>query len=268
MKRQRVRLRPKARAARRSVLGRTAGTAAALLIVAVTLAARPWERVALPRVGLGPLGRALAVESLAVQGVPPDAAAALEKELALVPGEPWGPLEAERRAERLLARFPWLEQVGASRSWTGRTALFMAVPRAAVASVTGARRLGPGAVWLGEEGRLFSAPPGVVSGAELPRLDLAGWPDGADLAPAARLVGAVLKGGLPSRPMSFSYDAREKGWRVELEDGTRLQWGAADWTPEKLGRLREVLADASPRFPRGFTADLRYFEDGRILVRP
>lgn len=268
VKRQRIRLRPKARAARRSAVGRNAGVAIALLIPLLLLVARPWERVSLPRVGLGPLGRLLAVESLVVQGVAPEAALVLEKALALVPGEPWGPLEAQRRAESLRARFPWLEQVGVSRSWTNRSALFLAVPRGAAASVTGARHLGPGAVWLGFQGELFSAPPGVVSGTGLPRIDLTGWPDGADLAPAARLVGAVLKGALPSQPILFAYDARETGWRVELEDGTRLLWGGPEWTPEKLERLREVFSDAGPRLGYGFTADLRYFEDGRILVRP
>ncbi|MBI3296648.1 MAG: hypothetical protein HYZ75_00685 [Elusimicrobia bacterium] len=269
MKRHRVRLRPKARAARRSTVGRAAGVAALAAAAALVLMLKPWERVSLPTVGWGPLGKFLAVESAVVQGVPPEAAHELEAALALVPGEPWGPFEAQRRAELLLERFAWLEQVSASRSWLRRSAFFMAVPRGAVAAVSGARRLGPGPAWLGEDGRLFSAPAGVVPAEGLPRLDLAGWPDGAELAPAARLIAAAAApDALPANPSAFAYDAREKGWRVELEDGTRLVWGGPEWTPEKLVRLREVLADAGPRLGRGFTADLRYFEDGRILVRP
>ncbi|TPW19960.1 MAG: hypothetical protein FD126_2166, partial [Elusimicrobia bacterium] len=103
----------------------------------------------------------------------------------------------------------------------------------------------------------------------LPRVELGAFPAGGDLGGLARLVlSAGSEGALPAKPLAYAYDARERGWTVTLEDGTTLAWGGLDWTEEKLRRLREVLADAAGRVPKGFTADLRYFEDGRILVRP
>lgn len=268
MKRHRVRLRPKARSRRRLVAGRAAGLGALLLLSGLAVTARPWERLRLPRAAAEPLARAFAVESVSVAGVPEGPAGELAGALGWHRGDVWGPFEPGRRAERLRERFRWVEAVGVSRSWLGKTVSFSVVPRGVVAAASGARRLGPGAAWLGEDGGVFVVPAGLAGGAGLPTVDLGGWPDGADLAPAARLVRAAsAAGALPSRPVVFAYDAREKGWTVALEDGTRLVWGGLEWTPEKLGRLREVLADATPRFGRGFTADLRYFEDGRILVR-
>ncbi|MDE2291819.1 MAG: cell division protein FtsQ, partial [Elusimicrobia bacterium] len=96
---------------------------------------------------------------------------------------------------------------------------------------------------------------------------LTGW-TGGPLDGLAKLVEAAgAPGALPSPPASAAYDARGKGWRMTLQDGTRLEWGGLDWTSEKLQRLREVLADAGARMKPGFTADLRFFADGRILVR-
>lgn len=269
MKRHRVRLRPKARAVRRGAVGKAAGLGTVLAALALTFAARPWERVSLPRVDWGPLQRVFRVEAVEFEGVPEGLSKQLESAIGFVPGEAWSPVEAQRQSERLVEKFGWIEQAAPVRSWTGRRVRFLVVPRAAVASVTGQRRAGAGPVWLGEDGKVFSAPVGMVSGAALPRVDLNGWPDGSDLSEAAGLVRAVAaRGGFPSEPTAYSYDARERGWRLELADGTRILWGGTDWTAEKLARLGEVFADALPRLGPGFTADLRYFEDGRILVRP
>ncbi|TBR24208.1 hypothetical protein EPO15_04455 [bacterium] len=265
MKRHRVRLRPKARSARRESVGRAAVVIGAAGLAAVLATARPFERVRLPRVGWGPLARALTVEQVTVEGVPPELAAELALAASDGVGAAWGPFEPDRRAKALLARYPWLEQVSPGRSWTGKTVRFLAVPRGAAAVVP----VKAGTSYLAEDGNLFAAPAAVVAAAGLPRVELGAFPAGGDLKDLAGLIRAAgAEGALPSKPLSYAYDARERGWTVALEDGTRLSWGAADWTDEKLGRLREVLADAAGRLPKGFTADLRYFEDGRILVRP
>ncbi|MBI5595223.1 MAG: cell division protein FtsQ [Elusimicrobia bacterium] len=269
MKRHRVRLRPKARAARRGTVGKAAGAGAVLAALALTMAARPWERVSLPRVGWGPLERAFSVEAVEFEGVPEGVARELEAAVGFTPGSAWSPVEAQRQSERLVERYAWIEQAAPVRSWLGKRVRFVVVPRGAVAAVTAPRRSGDGTAWLGEDGKVFSAPVGIVAGEGLPRVALAGWPEGADLAPTAALVRAVAaQQGFPAAAAAYSYDARERGWKVELADGTRILWGGTDWTGEKLSRLREVFADALPRLGPGFTADLRYFEDGRILVRP
>ena len=250
-------------------MGKAAGLGSALVLMGLMVAAKPWERVSLPRMGWGPLQRAFAVEAVEFEGVPQGLAHELEAAIGFVPGAAWSPIAAQRQAERLVEKFGWIEQAAPVRSWTGRRVRFVVVPRAAVALVTGPRRGGDSPAWLSEDGKVFAAPAGMVDGSGLPRVELAGWPDGADLSGAAVLVRTVAaQGGLPSAPAAYSYDARERGWKVELADGTRILWGGTDWTTEKLARLGEVFADALPRLGPGFTADLRYFEDGRILVRP
>ena len=265
MKRQRVKLRPKARSARRDNAGRAAILIGAAGLAAVLAAARPFERLRLPKVGWGPFARALAVDSVTVEGVPPELAADLASAAAEGVGPAWGPFEPDRRAKALVERYAWLEQVSAGRSWTGRAVRFLAVPRAAAAVVP----VKAGTSYLGEDGRLFAAPAAAVPTAGLPRVELGAFPAGGELKELSRLVlAAGADGALPAKPLVYAYDARERGWTVTLEDKTTLSWGTLEWTEEKLARLREVLADASGRVPSGFTADLRYFEDGRILVRP
>lgn len=234
-------------------------------LAAVLVAVRPFERVRLPSVGWGPLQRVLAVDSVTVEGVPAELAADLAADLSGPAGEAWSPFEPDARAKALLERHAWLEQLSPGRSWTRRSVRFLAVPRGATAVVT----LKTGVSYLGEDGRLFVAPPSAVAADALPRVELGAFPAGGDLKDLAALVRAAgASDALPSKPVAYAYDARERGWTVSLEDGTRLLWGPLEWTDEKLARTREVLADASARVARGFTADLRYFSDGRILVRP
>jgi cell division protein FtsQ len=56
----------------------------------------------------------------------------------------------------------------------------------------------------------------------------------------------------------------------DLTDGPRVFWGAADrdMMRQKLKRLRQVLEDAQVRFTRIEYVNLRYFPDGRIIVKP
>lgn len=267
MKRQRVRLRPKAKTARRGAAARAAAVVAAAGMAAVLASAKPWRRVSVHAPGWGPLARAMAVETLEFDGVPGEAADAARRALGFVPGEVWGPLEADRRAGRLREAFPWLDQAAVTRSWTRRAVRFWLVPKTAVASASGGRP--SGALLLGEDGALFAPAPGTAAPAGVPSVDLTGWPAGGALGGLARLVRAAgAEGALPSKPSSYGYDVKSRSWAVTLEDGTRLAWGDLEWTDEKLARLREVLADAGGRMPKGFTVDLTYFEDGRILARP
>ena len=55
---------------------------------------------------------------------------------------------------------------------------------------------------------------------------------------------------------------------TELADGTKVLWGRLEWTREKLSRLSEAVADARSKEPGAFSADLRWFEDGKVLLTP
>ncbi len=102
----------------------------------------------------------------------------------------------------------------------------------------------------------------------MPELELDRLPAGRDLAEVSRLLEAARRPqALPSRLARLGFEPGE-GWTAVLADGTRLRWGRMRWTEEKLLRLREVLEDAVPRFGSELGLDLRYFEQGRIIVRP
>jgi len=167
-------------------------------------------------------------------------------------------------AADLLAAFPCLKTAEVSRSyWRGRMTYAVAL-REALGTVT---LRGRPAGYLSADGVVFEAPAGLfaVSGPEL-ELGGAGPDDLKRL--AAFLPDAVKPGGLESPLARMRFLSSTEGWEAGLADGTVLQWGDLRFTQQKLLRLREILADARAQFGGAASADLRYFEDGRVLLRP
>jgi hypothetical protein len=74
-------------------------------------------------------------------------------------------------------------------------------------------------------------------------------------------------GSLPAGLERLRFEPEDDGWIAALSDGTALFWGDLRWTRQKIERLKEVLEDAKPRFGKVNAVDLRYFADGKILVR-
>ncbi|MEQ1920025.1 MAG: cell division protein FtsQ/DivIB, partial [Elusimicrobiota bacterium] len=75
-------------------------------------------------------------------------------------------------------------------------------------------------------------------------------------------------GSFPAPLTGMSYASPENGWEASLADGTKVLWGRLEWTREKLSRLSEAVADARAKEPGAFSADLRWFEDGKVLLKP
>jgi hypothetical protein len=75
-------------------------------------------------------------------------------------------------------------------------------------------------------------------------------------------------GSFPAALIQMSYGSPDSGWEASLADGTKVQWGRLEWTREKLSRLSEAVADARSKEPGAFSADLRWFEDGKVLLKP
>ena len=203
----------------------------------------------------------LRVERVSTAGLPTAPQALVDAALAPRAGRIWLPGAATWTERELLERFPFLEAASSTRDWRGRSVTFYAILQTPVARVT---RGGLPSAWLGESGAVFEAPEGTYPPMALPEVDLG--ESGDTRLPALPDFLAAASRGLPAKPTRVV--RVEGGWSIETADGTKLEWGTLDWTQEKLTRLSQVLGDAGRRFGSGLTADLRYFEDGKILVRP
>lgn len=174
------------------------------------------------------------------------------------------PGTAGDKAEALKRRFPALADVRVRRNWTERTATLTLVVRRPVAVAT---RGGKPSGFLGDDGAVFQAPPGAftLSG---PSVELAGASAGELIALAREWPVLSASGSFPARLTEMSYASAEIGWVASLADGTEVLWGRLEWTREKLSRLSEAVADARSKEPGAFSADLRWFEDGKVLLKP
>jgi cell division septal protein FtsQ len=174
------------------------------------------------------------------------------------------PGTAGDKAEALKAKFPAISEVRVRRNWTEKTATLTLVVRRAVAPAT---RRGKAAGFLGDDGTVFSAPEGafILAG---PAVEVAGA-SAAELSALAREWPVLSAAGAFPAPLTgMSYSSPENGWEASLADGTKILWGRLDWTREKLSRLSEAVSDARAKEPGAFSADLRWFEDGKVLLKP
>ncbi|MDD5303725.1 MAG: cell division protein FtsQ/DivIB [Elusimicrobia bacterium] len=174
------------------------------------------------------------------------------------------PGTAGDKAEALKAKFPSIADIRVRRNWTEKTATLTLVVRRAVASAT---RRGKPSGFLGDDGAVFEAPEGafMLTG---PTVEVAGA-SAAELSALAREWPILSAGGaFPAQLTGMAYSTPENGWEASLADGTKVLWGRLDWTREKLSRLSEAVADARAKAPGAFSADLRWFEDGKVLLKP
>lgn len=171
---------------------------------------------------------------------------------------------AGEKAEALRVKFPCVADVSIRRPWGEKRATLVPVLRRAVAA---ALRRGRPAGYLGEDGVVFEAPAGVFDFTG-PSIDVTGAP-AKDLEVLAREWPVLSPSdSFPSPLALLAYRSPEDGWQARLTDGTTVLWGRLDWTKEKLARLSEALNDAHTKTPGAFAADLRFFEDGKVLLKP
>lgn len=164
----------------------------------------------------------------------------------------------QARAQAVLRRYTFFESVTARRSWFKNKVTFSFKMHEAVG------RVGGGAGRLSRTGVVYEAPAGD-SGEALVGVDLAGAGEDS-IRDLARYLSDLSKiNSLPSPLARMSFVSAQEGWKAVFQDGTEVLWGHLSWTDEKLVRLREVLSDS--RNQGALVADLRYFEDGKILLR-
>lgn len=171
---------------------------------------------------------------------------------------------ASRRAQAITDEFACVKEADVRRSWTEKRATILLTLRSPVAAAT---RKGKAYGYLGDDGLVFTAPEGVYALAG-PVVEVGDAPV-AELKAAAEQWGRLAApGALPAPLERLAWRSGEDGWAAELSDGTAVLWGRLEFTTEKLARLAEALADAKRREDVPYSADLRWFEDGKVLLRP
>ena len=258
-RRFRVVARPQERARR----ARLFGAAAAVLIlgaVAFAAARHAVSELAGARWTL-PLSASAAPDAAVVDGV-----AEPFRSLAQAAADAAGGSAGEKAAA-LKEKFPCVADVSVRRAWgEKRSTLTPVLRRAAAPALRRGRPVG----FLGDDGATFAAPEGVYqfSGPSVDVAD-AGAPELMALAREWPALSAADAFPAPLSQMAYiSAGSEDAYWEARLTDGTTVVWGRLDWTKEKLARLREALADARGKAPGGFAADLRWFEDGKVLLKP
>ncbi|HAT71566.1 MAG TPA: hypothetical protein DCS63_01975 [Elusimicrobia bacterium] len=174
------------------------------------------------------------------------------------------PLTAGRSARiaaDLRKRHPGLLSVDVARNFLTGKASVTARPEEVVSPVL----LNGATAYLGVTGRFINEDLTGRAAADLPTE--VSWPAGE--APALAAFLKDLKPLLPlfySRPARLECPARDWGCRLRLADGSTVLWGGFEFTRLKILRLNEVARDAGLKGAVPFTADLRYFKEGKIFV--
>ena len=257
-RRFRVVARPQERARR----ARLAGAFFAVLILgAVALAAARHAASELKHAFLPRSAEPSAPEAAVVDGVPEPLRSLAQAAADAVQGS------AGEKAAALKEKFPCISDVGVRRAWGDKASTLTPALKKAVAP---ALRRGRAAGYLSDDGALFAAPVGLYNFTG-PSVD-AGDASSAELKALAREWSALSAANAFPAPLSEMAYVSAKGedpyWEARLADGTSVAWGRLDWTKEKLARLSEALADARAKSPGSFTADMRWFEDGKVLLKP
>ena len=243
--------------------------AAIALIVALSLTAvavvRRFPAARLrPQLAGSLLPRAFQVDHVGFDGAVPEARNILARRMELKPAS-WGPWKPYQEARRLLREFPFLSSATARRDWKSRSIRFEVALRKPAARVL---RRGKPWGWLSDDGTLFEAPAAFFPAAELPEIDLGGVSDADGSALARFLRETEATDAFTGKIARIELVSPEQGWKLVLSDGGKIFWGELRWTTEKLDRLKQVLGDARATGRAGWTPDLRYFGEGRILLKP
>ena len=178
-----------------------------------------------------------------------------------------GNISASAQAAALKDRFPWVKSVTVRRRWLRRQVSLDVALRLALAPAT---LKGKAAGFISDDGVVFSGSADAFHAAGA--VVEAYGAEARDLAGAVKILNVLSKPGATVSDLTgLRFLNAADGWEAKFADGTVAIWGDGRWPGQKVARLREVLADArgTQAAPSAaYVADLRYFEDGKVLLRP
>lgn len=171
---------------------------------------------------------------------------------------------AGEKAAAIMRAYPCVSDVRIQRAWGEKTTTLIPVLRRAVTPVV---RRGRPAGFLGDDGFIFTAPAGVYDWSGT-AVDIGDSSEDERRALAREWPKISAPGAMRSPLAEMSWVSADDGWQARFQDGTSVSWGRLDWTQEKISRLSEALDDARAKAPGAFNADLRWFSDGKVLLKP
>ncbi|MFA5161320.1 MAG: cell division protein FtsQ/DivIB [Elusimicrobiales bacterium] len=196
-------------------------------------------------------------------GVPEDSRQAVLKLAALPQGSEVTSSDARGLEGKIASVFPELRGVSVRRGWASRTLSVSAGRRQPCARVL----LGASTAYMDERGEIYGAEPSPP-----PELLAVALPAGSRARVFRPETAAMLKSisafesELPAKPVLVAADRGETSFRLRLADGAVVEWGGSAHTAEKIARLAQVYGKARERFAGPYKINMKYFEDGRILL--
>jgi len=194
---------------------------------------------------------------ISVSGAPAEIFSGLEKTLGIKSGQELSGRDMAGLEKKILAAFPAIREAKAVRRWPGGELVLRITMRNPVAALTCAAQTR----LVDENGELYSA---EASTSALVRVEAESLPKktvGSETAAVIKELSGLSEALRPSQVY-----LGKKSMALALSDGSRVDWGGTDFTSEKIARLSSVLGKAPSFFAGPYRVDLRYFEDGRILL--
>ncbi|MBI4056239.1 MAG: cell division protein FtsQ [Elusimicrobia bacterium] len=209
------------------------------------------------------LAKSATLHHVEVSGVPDIIKVRLLNVAAIKLGEPLGFWKERALVSKLRKELECLKSVEVHRNWFQGKMIISASLKSPIGHVESEPEL-----YLSREGQLFHGPKNIFPQDSLLALDLKSREPESLRRLASWLEEISQKrSAFPAPPRRIAYRSVEDGAELTLTDGTKILWGNFSRLNEKLVRLKQVWKDAREKFSGILVADLRYFEEGKVLVR-
>lgn len=178
----------------------------------------------------------------------------------LLPQNPfwlWFPWTAKRVNKRLNAQFPAAQEATFERQFSEKKIIIRLEPRVPLVRWGTSGIDSEGVVFPLQEGRWTQLPKANFTSG-IPAPVLGSWIKELSAVPALWETVAGLS------------DDKYSNLFIDTKTNTRVAWGPMDskGAPERIASLVRVLEDAHLHLGGAASADLRFFDEGRIIVRP
>jgi len=205
------------------------------------------------------------LQGLKINGLPPELSALLGKSLVTKPGALMTSKECDIIEHRIAGAFPYLRDIKVRRDWFKKRLVVTAAPRRPVAALS----FGGAYSYLDADGTIYPTDPAVRPETLLCVTVSSPVASGVPVNFLSFVKEfTVAQKSMPHRAVSIQTNDDLSDARIELDDGSVVDWGAFTYTTQKVLRLAQAFARAGERFTGPFSVNMRFFEEGKILLKP